>query len=1100
MGVKIYGFRPNRSLTRMLEHIKADYQSHKNIVLIVPEHYSLEAHKNLLNQLQLTGFFNIHILTPSYLSSQLIEKSVTKYNNVLGSAGEAVALSIIVEKLGDELLYYKDCFSQKGVYLELIDFLSDLMRNDISVQNIENYLDSLSSSQQRIKWQDILLIYKEYLTFFAERFINTVTLPKYAAEAILESPYFEDTVVYLYGFDHIRESLRDVLVAIAQRAEQLNIYANLQGRSAMDYALYIPMEKSINTLLDCLLQAKVPCSIELFADGLDRPEPFQHIDRTLYCKPSPDIAQNYPKKQDNIIIFNGDSPYEEIKFVCRKVNELVENDVPFHKIALLLPERNDYAFILYSELLSMGIPFHNNEELRLAEHPLIKYFLQIVRYLGNKHHPDYIEALLHNPSCPLSHEELAFLNNYSFQNGITPGLWLKPFTRSKKQAERAESLRRKLIDPLLFLETELSDAKDFYSMVQAFLIFLQSNHFFEHLRADEAQLMKYGLYSSADYNRKLLESMVEVFRQLQAVLNNQKVPLHKLADYLEYAFHEAGISALPPIDDSLPISTLSRVLLSDIDYLFVLGFHEDVLASGDSSLFQHNELSAFEYSCNVRIQISPEDLDLRNRQHIKKAFTMPRQKLYISYSKTNFDGKSLWPFSALAELENRFFKDNLIYEQLPMRRYEEHISKRMRELRSLFSYYLSADQEEKNALLPKLAALVQGFQAEGFEREDIKQALGGKAQARIRSTTAKQLFKANTVTVSRLEQYARCPFKHFVDYGIKPDKNEKWEAKASDIGTFYHAVFENLFDRLKNVEDLASLRDQDIENMMEDIIDNSELFQSEGPYTDNPVGLARLKNMRSNIKQAGKILCDFSRQSKFRTLATEYRFDEYSNIPFLISLDDGSAITLRGSIDRLDTYKSDSARYMRIIDYKSSHKELKASELWHGSQLQLLLYLNVVLKHFKGAKPSGAFYFHIDNPWINTMESSSAQVYANQLKDLRLDGVLLKDHESILALDIDAENPISIAKCLNKDGSFSKRDKLLSEDDMLALIAHCLQKAKELAELINCGLIQVEPLKIDNRLPCEFCDYKNICFIDKEFREIENINFATLMERIHEKS
>ena len=134
MGVKIYGFRPNRSLTRMLEHIKADYQSHKNIVLIVPEHYSLEAHKNLLNQLQLTGFFNIHILTPSYLSSQLIEKSVTKYNNVLGSAGEAVALSIIVEKLGDELLYYKDCFSQKGVYLELIDFLSDLMRNDISVQ------------------------------------------------------------------------------------------------------------------------------------------------------------------------------------------------------------------------------------------------------------------------------------------------------------------------------------------------------------------------------------------------------------------------------------------------------------------------------------------------------------------------------------------------------------------------------------------------------------------------------------------------------------------------------------------------------------------------------------------------------------------------------------------------------------------------------------------------------------------------------------------------------------------------------------------------------------------------------------------------------
>ncbi len=1100
MRVKVFGFRPNRALEKMLADIQSDYASHHEIILIVPEHYTLEAQKDILNKLNISGFFNIQILTPSYLSSLMIEKNISKFNNVVSTPGEAVVLSLIVEKLSNSLAYYKDCFRQRGVYLDLVDFLSDLMRNEVSIKNIEEYLSALPASQLKTKWTDILNIYREYLAFFEQRFVNSAGLPKFTAESILEHHFFENKVVYVYGFDQIRKSLRDILVPIAIKSEKVLLYLNLQGRFALDYNLYIPMEKSVNALFDQLLLHTVPCELEYITNTLHSPAPFVHIDRTLYCKPSKETAQEYTEKQDNIIVFNGNSPYEEIKYVCAKVKELLMEGISFHKLAILLPEKNDYAFMLYSELLNLGIPFHNNEEFTLASHPLARYLMQTVYYLSNPQHPDYISALLHNPYCPLTQEETSFLNNYVLQNGITPNMWLKPFTRQKKQVQRAELLRQKLIEPILILKNNLLSATTFDKITQSLLLFLQENQLFTRIQLEEKILIKYGLYSSADYNKQLSESILDVLKQIQTILSNEVIDLHKLARYLDYGFQEASITALPPIDDSLAISTLTRVLLNNLDYLFILGFNENVLASNASGLFEHHEISEFEHNANIRLNISPEDLDQTNRQHIKKAFTMAKKKLYISYSKTSFSGKNLWPFPALTEMENRFFKNTLQYDTLVPISRNEHVNKLKREFQQVFIQLASSKTLNENNLLKKLSSLIHSMRVEGLNDIEIKSLVSSKSMEHIRPDTAKRLFKSTTVSVSRLEQYAKCPFKHFIDYGLKPDKNEKWETKASDTGTFYHAVFEQFFEALMKQDPPFDLSDQDVNSMLDQIIDKSALLQNDGPYSDNSVGLVKLKNMRANIKQAGQILFAYNKQSKFRIKATEYRFDEHSKIPFIISLEDGSAITLRGSIDRLDEYQDEQSHFMRVIDYKSSHKELKASELWYGSQLQLLLYLNVIMQHFKGIKPSGAFYFHINNPWVQSNDDNRAGVFNEQLKELRLDGVVLKDYESILALDINKENPISIAKYIKKDNNFSDKDKLLAEEDLLALIKHCLDKAKELASLINQGIIQVKPLKADDRLPCEFCEYKGICFVDKEHTELEKINFPTLIERIHERS
>lgn len=977
------------------------------------------------------------------------------------------------------------------------------MRNEVNLQQVESYLESLETPQLRNKWQDIALIYKEYLDFFAQGYLSNANLPKFTAEAILENGYFSNKTVYLYGFDQIRKSLRDILVAICRVADDLLLYVNLQFSSALDREIYIPMEKSVNTLIDSLAPYDIEKSIECFSHPLDSPPAFQHIDAFLNSKPRLDRNETYDTPQDNIQVFNGDSPFEEIKFVCDEVQKLLSSSIPISNIAIYIPDQGDYGFLLYSELLSRGLPFHSHEEMALLDHPLVKYLLEVTHYISNKHHPEYLMALLHNPFSPLTQEERSYLLLYQNQTQLHPQQWLKAFTRKPKQLPIAEPLRQKLILPLLALEKRLLHAKNLGEQAALLLHHLSREGLFERLELQEIQLNKYGLYSSANFNKQLLDDIVGVFAQIQLIIGDAPLALDELSEYLDYALQEASIHVLPPIDDSLAISTPTRALLNNISHLFLLGFNENLMATGEESLFRTGELQEFEHSIGHTIKISPNDLYLTNQLHIKKALTLPKEKLYICYSKTNFGGEALWPFPTLSNLEKRLFPKRLYYIEFPSSKqnkgnFSNNPSHLIRLLRKNLAEYCGQNEEKKDSIEEKLSQILHTLANLGFTTAEIKTLLGWQENEKILSTTAKSLFKTNTVSVSRLEQYSQCPYKHFLDYGLRPDKNEKWEPRSLDAGTFYHGIFEKLFSKIKELDDIQALDETQVVAWIDELIAQDDFIKGENPYTDNPLGQVRFQNMRRTLLQAGKTLIKFHKDSRFKTLATEYHFDEKSTPPFVLSLEDGTEIVLRGSVDKLDTFTNEVHEYLRILDYKSSHKELQPSELWYGSQLQLLLYLNVIRKHFPKAIPSGAFYFHINNPWIEDADVDKSTLEKSREKSFRFEGVLLSDIDAIEGMDSNLADPISIAKCINKDGSFSKAKGLLTEEELVALIEHCLARAKTFAEDMNAGLIQVEPIKIDAKTPCIYCEYGNICFQNNTFKELEKINFTTLKERLLE--
>lgn len=126
MGLKILGYRPNRALAGMLQQIEQDFIHHKEIILIVPEHYSLEAQKDILNKIEHRGLFQVEILTPSYLHSRMVEKSLSQFSNLVNPAGESLILARIIKSQNNALGYYRDCLGQRAYTRSLWIFLATL--------------------------------------------------------------------------------------------------------------------------------------------------------------------------------------------------------------------------------------------------------------------------------------------------------------------------------------------------------------------------------------------------------------------------------------------------------------------------------------------------------------------------------------------------------------------------------------------------------------------------------------------------------------------------------------------------------------------------------------------------------------------------------------------------------------------------------------------------------------------------------------------------------------------------------------------------------------------------------------------------------------
>lgn len=463
------------------------------------------------------------------------------------------------------------------------------------------------------------------------------------------------------------------------------------------------------------------------------------------------------------------------------------------------------------------------------------------------------------------------------------------------------------------------------------------------------------------------------------------------------------------------------------------------------------------------------------------AFTRAREKLYVSTIQADENGKALRPSIVFYKLRKLFGEIPFEYDQLDALQAAKpalgYVGWQLRK-------YLDGQGEEG----PWQDAM-SWFMTSNEWKERIRHLASYMAytnqQEYLSKENARSLYPEGLVTnISQLELYRNCPCCYFIRYGLKASERKVLQWNAADIGTLFHSTLERYPKELAKCKvTWVTATSEQQDQCIEEALRYSAAKLSQNAKQDGRFAYT-LKKARKMTKRAIGALTHQLKAGEFEPEAYEVSFGSEQMPPIEIILDNEHTIFLKGQIDRVDVYTKDGeGKYIKVLDYKSGNKNFSLLELYHGLQLQLLLYLDAYLRLNEKNKAAGMFYFHIDTRTVKYetgMELSEA--LTKQLKQYKLSGLAVDDVDILDKMESGVKGEILPAKA-KKDGTLGSGASVASEAQFRQLIEYMHDLIRGLGKDMLAGKISAKPCKLKEKDACAFCKYHTICQFDTTHKD-----------------
>jgi ATP-dependent helicase/nuclease subunit B len=342
-------------------------------------------------------------------------------------------------------------------------------------------------------------------------------------------------------------------------------------------------------------------------------------------------------------------------------------------------------------------------------------------------------------------------------------------------------------------------------------------------------------------------------------------------------------------------------------------------------------------------------------------------------------------------------------------------------------------------------------------------------------TLAQQLYGEQLQgSVSRFEQFSSCAFAHFAQYGLRLRERETFELKAMDIGTLFHAVIERVIRRCQSEQTrISQLESNVLLNFAAQAVQDVVSEVQHAILTSSEEHRYTLEKLTRVVQQSLIAIAQHESYSEFEIHAMEWGF-EY----------EWEGLQLRGRVDRLDlATDADGQKWIRIIDFKSSHKRLELDRLYYGLSLQLMTYLDIALATSdewlgESAKGAGVFYFQVHDklqPQEHPLNEDDREKM--QRKKYRMSGLAINELPVLQLMDTQLKVPSSSSSVLSlrtvKDGNIHSVDQrsLLSQEQFQVVRDFVRYKLRQIGEAILGGDNAVQPYKLKQQMPCDYCSF-----------------------------
>ncbi len=1085
----------------MLRLARRAAEEGKRLEILVPEMATLKTEVELLTGLKAAGSFDTEVLSPSRLSERVFEREGqgTAAGRIrIDSQGKCMAVAGAMKRAEKRLRYYRSSLSRQGFIAECASLIADLKRASLTPEGLREHVEGLPEGASADKLSDIQRIYEAYEETLAGRFVDGEDVNEAMLRAIAGGTSFRDALVLARGFDVITGTFARTLTALHRASGEAEVLI----RSFGEGETFAPVRESVQRLEEMCREEGIPFS----AGTLPDPGETLPADLAFLRAEFPlDVPGEFAGLPSALKMVTGATPYFEALRTAREIRRLHDREgVPYGEIGVVLCDPENDGGTVEAVMRSLEVPFYLPRTVPAVSHGAARYLLAALRCVSDRFRKEDLAALVRSGYAPVTGEEAWRLENYILTFNISGSLFLKPFDRGKDKEETAalEEPRQRLSALLTALRDACAAGRNTREALAAVYALLEGSGVYDRLMAEEEKLTERGLLTEASRGRQMWKELMHLLDETAEVWGEERIDLRTLTRQLEAGLTECGLRSLPPSGDSVMCYACGNTAGSGLRAVFILGLNDGVLRGGDAGLVTDEELARIQRDRRVYISLSADGRDEMKKLDLYNALCLSGEEVTVTRAAATQAGEARRPHLYWTRLRRMFpylaDTGSGIASEIP-RDTLGPLSPRSaaEELAVRFSRGERLDEGWRDAWrwlcreMPQTAREV----VDAFKRKGEEADLGREVTSR--------LFRENVINVSRLESFAVCPYRHFVEYGLKPRRTEGWDATRQEAGSFYHSAIEGITRKLAGVEGWPRIPRERVR----------EVVRCEaGRCFDSVFGVRAAENPR--LRAAGRkylrvlenTAWAFTRGaqvSSFTLRGEEIRFgfpDEGSLPAVELRLEDGRRVLLQGVIDRIDRYEGDEGIYVRVIDYKSGSKELKADRIYYGMQLQLLLYLKAAAASEEGAVGAGAYYMYFRDPVLKDVDPEDKEkVEAALAKDMHLKGISLRDVR-ILELMDSASPPLTMESMVRKNGEFGENKPLASVEEMRLLIGHAMEAARQMCLQIRKGRIAPEPIRIGRSDPCEKCDFAPVCRREDRLpRRRKEMKFGELFSRLREE-
>ena len=1180
------------------------------LILLAPKQATFQLERQLLADESLDGYTRLKIFSFERLAQFVLDELGITPPKFLSDEGSVMVLRALLLRHADDLKLFRGSARRPGFAQELGRLLNELQQHHLTPAKLRALAQREELHRElRAKLHDLALLLEKYSGWLREHELqdgnhlldfatnellkNGVAASRQSAAVPLKKSGGLPTAatiqhLWLDGFAEMTPQELDLLAAVIPACDRATLAFCLDESGAETgenswLSIWSAVDKSfrqcrqrIEHLPDCGI------SIETLKreSGKNRFAKTPELARLEASWSQPRMAQGHKEpaignRQSAISLVACPHAEAEAAFAAREILKSTRNGGRFRDCAVLVRNLDSYHKPLARAFHRYAIPFFLDRRESVAHHPLAELTRGALRTVAFDWRQDDWFAALKAGFSPVKEDAIDELENAALESGWRGKKWREPLPD-----EASEQLRKIIFPPFEKFSTQLAktDSKPTGAQLAEALRGLWS-----HLKVEQT-LERWTLAEekSSIVNRQssihqtVWDQMNSWLENLERAFSNEQLPLRDWLPVLEAGLANLTVGVVPPALDQVLVGAIDRARNPDLKLALVLGVNETVFPATPAAQTILTDADRDE----LPVPLGP---DLRERLARERyygyiACTRSSEKLTVTYSRYDAEGKALNPSPFIAQikqifpgLEEESFPSEVTLDQV------EHANEIVEEIvRHNGSARSAPVPGRSNVTMPTRfanppASPSVDIAASGDGRTPAQRVGGSDANSpswlsqllkipalaeladklsqlrepdeieNLSPALAEKLYGLTLRTsVSRLEEFAACPFRFFVRSGLRADERKVFELDARERGSFQHDVLKKFHDDLraegKQWRDLTTAEARGrVGKIAAELTENYR----DGLLRDTAESRFAARALAESLQDFVAVIVAWLReQNEFDPAAAELGFGgKDDRAPaWEMDLGGGHRLALQGRIDRVDLWRDPAGGDARalVLDYKSSSKKLDKVLVEHGVQLQLLAYLAAIrswppevwarlnlpaffplaspqeerggerrqvvssskpltptlspprgegeeLKKLGALKiiPAGAFYVNLRGEYKGggTRAEILADADESRRKAYRHTGRF--DAGALAHLDrTGAEDQFNYRR--NNDGSLRKGSvEAMPRAEFEKLLDGVEMQLRAMGERIFSGAAQVDPYRKGKQTPCEFCDYQAACRIDK---------------------